>query len=55
MTFSPASIRLFAPAGADPGFLLHLVGWFVGAIEVWIVLQFMGYPSASNRRSSSKA
>jgi putative membrane protein len=24
--------------------LWHLVGWFVGAIEVWIVLHFMGYP-----------
>jgi putative membrane protein len=24
-------------------FLWHLGGWFVGAIEVWIVLQFMGY------------
>ena len=22
----------------------HFAGWFVGAIEVWIVLHFMGYP-----------
>ena len=22
----------------------HLAGWFVGAIEVWVVLNFMGYP-----------
>jgi putative membrane protein len=22
----------------------HLAGWFVGAIEVWVVLKFMGYP-----------
>ena len=22
----------------------HLAGWFVGATEVWIVLNFMGYP-----------
>ena len=21
----------------------HLAGWFVGAIEVWVVLKFMGY------------
>ena len=22
----------------------HLAGWFIGAIEVWVVLNFMGYP-----------
>lgn len=25
-------------------FFWHLIGWFVGALEVWIVLHFMGYP-----------
>ena len=30
--------------GLAAGFLLHLAGWFLGAIEVWIVLHFMGYP-----------
>jgi putative membrane protein len=24
--------------------LWHLAAWFIGALEVWIVLQFMGYP-----------
>jgi putative membrane protein len=30
--------------GLIHGSLWHLAAWLVGAIEVWIVLQFMGYP-----------
>ena len=26
------------------GFLVHLLVWFVGALEVWVALRFMGYP-----------
>ena len=30
--------------GLIRSFFWHLLGWFVGALEVWIVLHFMGYP-----------
>jgi putative membrane protein len=29
--------------GLARSFVLHLAGWFVGALEVWIVLDFMGH------------
>ena len=30
--------------GLALGTLVHLAGWFVGALEVWIALSFMGHP-----------
>ena len=39
------SMRLYSDrAGLIRSVTWHLVGWFVGAIEVWVVLKFMGYP-----------
>ena len=35
-----------APGGALPlrAFAVHLSGWIVGALEIWIALRFMGHP-----------
>jgi putative membrane protein len=32
--------------GLGVAILVHSSGWFVGVLEVWVVLAFMGYPSA---------
>ena len=34
--------------GLIQSLIWHLGGWFVGAIEVWVVLNFMGYPTSTS-------